>query len=219
MSKIVVGLFVLAMLVVTPSVNADPIVITSGSLSVNSSAVATYTLNGQNFSVTSVFGDSGNSGPVGCVPCGSGSLVSTSSFFVGTSLGQGSATINGTTFDPVEFLGEFNLGGTPVLLPVGTSDLSFTVPFNFSGNIRGCEDNVSCVNEVFSTVELVGQGLLTVEFAFSGTTAGGVSIYSFKSLTYNFQDAAVPEPMTVALLATGLVGLGAKLRSRTKRKY
>ena len=214
--KIVLCLCAFVLLVVTPSVYADPIVITSGSLSVNGSAVATYTINGQNFSATSVFGDSGNSGPVGCVPCASGNLVSTSSFFVGTSLGSGSATINGTTFNPVEFLGEFSLAGTPVLLPVGTSNVSFTVPFNFTGNIRGCEDNVSCVNEVFSTVELVGQGTLTVEFLFSGTLDNGVSLYSFKSLTYNFQDASVPEPMTMALLASGLLGLGAKLRSRRK---
>jgi len=218
MSKIVIGLCAFVMLVVTPSVYADPIVITSGSLSVNSSAVATYTLNGQNFSVTSIGGDSGNSGPVGCVPCGSGNPVSTGSFFVGSSLGQGTATINGTTFNNVFYLGEFSIGGNPVVLPVGTSDVSFTLPFNFVGNIRGCDDKLVCANPVFSTIELVGQGSLTVEFFFAGTTAGGVSIYSFKSLTYNFQDASVPEPMTVALLATGLIGLGAKLKSRARRK-
>lgn len=218
MSKFMIGLCAFVMLAATPSVFADPIVITSGSLSVNSSAVATYTLNGQNFSVTSIGGDSGNSGPAGCLPCGSNNPVSTGTFLVGTSLGQGSATINGTTFNPVEFLGSFSLGGAPVMLPVGTTDVSFTIPFNFVGDIRGCEDNVSCVNQVFSTVELVGQGFLTVEFNFAGTTDSGISIYTFKSLTYNFQSAEVPEPMTVALLATGLVGLGAKLKSRRKHK-
>jgi hypothetical protein len=218
MSKIIICLCAFVMLAVTPSVYADPLVVTSGSLSVNGSGVATYNLIGQNFSFTSIGGDSGNSGPVGCLPCGSNNPVSTTTFLVGTSLGQGSATINGMTFNPVEFLGEFSIGGSSIMLPVGTSDVSFTIPFTFTGNIRGCTDNVSCVNPVFSTVELVGQGFLTVEFTFSGTTAGGISIYSFKSLTYNFQSAEVPEPMTVALFATGLAGLGAKLRSSRKRR-
>jgi hypothetical protein len=218
MSKIVIGLCAFVMFVITPSVYADPILITSGSLSVSSTGRPDYTLTGLNFSVTGANGDTGNSGPVGCVPCGSGTPTSTSSFFVGTSLGQGTATINGTTFNNVEFLGEFTLGGSPVVLPVGTTNVSFTVPFSFVGNIRGCESSVSCVNVIFSTVELTGQGLATVEFNFAGTTANGVSLYTFKSLTYNFQSSEIPEPMTIVLLASGLLGMGAGLRSRGKRR-
>ena len=110
MSKIFIGLFALVMLGVAPAVQADPIVITSGTLSVNSSASASYTLNGLNFSVTSVGGDSGNSPAMGCKPCASGQLVSTSTFLVGSSLGSGPATINGTSFSQLVYFGHSALG-------------------------------------------------------------------------------------------------------------
>jgi hypothetical protein len=218
MSKIVIGLCALLMLVITPAVHADPIVITSGFLSVSGTARASYSLTGNNFSVTGANGDTGNSPATGCLPCASGSLLSTGSFFVGTSLGHGSATINGTTFSNVGFLGEFGLGGASILLPAGTENLTITFPFTFSGNIRGCDSNVSCLNVIFSTTELVGQGIGTLELTFGRIHESGVALYDFKSLTYNFQSSEVPEPMTITLLATGLIGVGAKLRSRTRRR-
>ncbi len=214
MSKIVIGLCAFVMLVFAPSVRADPIVITGGSLTiVGSFSGATYSISGQNFSATSIGGDPGNT--PNCLPCPSGTPISLTSFLVGSSLGRGTATINGTTFDPVFFLGEFSLGAGPVILPPGTTDLVLTVPFSFSGNIRGClPSSLVCTTEVFSTIDLIGQGIATAHFAF-GTIENGVTFYSFRSVTYQFQE--VPEPMTVILLGSGLIGLGAKLRSRSRR--
>ena len=58
MSKIIVGLCAFIMLVITPSVQADPIVITSGSLTVvGLSGSPTYSISGANFSVTSLIPD------------------------------------------------------------------------------------------------------------------------------------------------------------------
>ena len=89
-----------------------------------------------------------------------------------------------------------------------------TIPFNFAGEIRGCGDSsLTCLNEVFSTQQLVGQGFVTAMFTFSGTV-NGAQIYDFKSLTYTFTDSTVPAPMTLTLLATGLLGIAGRLRHK-----
>jgi hypothetical protein len=218
MSKVAIGLCAFVMLVITPSVYADPLVITSGSLSVTNTVRANYNLVGQNFSFTGGNGDEGSSPAASCHPCGSDNLLNLSSFFVGTSLGSGSATLNGTTFNNVNFLGQFTLSAASVALS-GTSDITITVPFTFGGEIRGCSDSaLFCLNEVFSTQQLTGQGLATLQLTFSGTLPSGVTFYDFKSLTYNFTSSEVPEPMTITLLTAGLIGLGAKLKTRTRRR-
>lgn len=218
MPKVVISLCAFVVLVlVTPAANADPLVITSGTASINGSAVITYNLVGQNFSFTGGGGDSGASTVTGCHPCGGPiNNIALGGFFVGTSLGQGSATLNGTTFNPAEFLGTFNLGGGTVFLS-GQSDITVTQPFGFSGDIMGCVDSVSCVNVLFPSQQLVGQGLVTVVFSYSGQV-NGFDIWDFKSIDFVFTSAPVPEPMTLTLLATGLIGVGAKLRSRNRRR-
>ena len=64
----------------------------------------------------------------------------------------------------------------------------------------------------------MGQGIVTVELNFIGVNASGKSLYTFNSITYNFQSAEVPEPMTITLLAAGLMGLGAKWKFAKKRR-
>lgn len=217
MSKLVIGLCAFILLVITPSVQADPIVITSGSLTVTGlSGTPKYSISGNNFSVTSVGGDSGNT--PNCFPCLPGQLVNVSSFLVGSSLGHGPATINGVSFAELFYSGTFNLGAV-VLIPTGvTTDITLTTPFTFSGNIRGCDgSNLVCGNEVFSTTQLVGQGIATVQFTFGFHGQTGQPLFFFKTITYEFQAAEVPEPMTLVLLTTGLIGVGAKVRSRKRR--
>ena len=218
MSKIVIGLCAFVMLVITPSVQADPIVITSGSLTVvGLSGSPTYSISGTNFQVTSVGGDSGNT--PNCFPCLPGQTVSASSFLVGSSLGHGPAVINGMSFAELFYSGTFNLGAS-VTLPVGgTTDITLTTPFSFAGSIRGCDGSSQvCGNEVFSLTQLVGQGIATVQFTFGVHGQTGQPLYFFRSVTYTFQNAEVPEPMTIVLLTTGLIGLGVKARSRRRNK-
>ena len=216
MSKVVIGLCALVMLMITPSVQADPLVITSGTASISSTARISYNLIGQNFSFTGSNGDEGNAPATGCHPCSSLNPVSLGGFFVGSSLGSGSATLNGTTFNNIDFLGTFNIGGGPVFL-TGTQDVTVTVPFVFSGDIMGCTDSVSCGVPLFTTQQLVGQGFVTAVFTISGTV-NGVTIYDFKRMDFTFTNAEVPEPMTITLLATGLIGVAGKLRRKKPRK-
>src|SRR5687768_4116151 len=156
MSKILIGLCIFVMLVITPSVKADPVVITGGSLTViGTFGTATYTITGQNFLVSASGGDQGNT--PGCLPCPSGTPVSISSFLVGSSLGHGTAIIDGITIPNLFFFGEFSLGAQPVILPQGLTEVTVMVPFSFSGFITGCTGNsLVCATEVF-TRELTGQ--------------------------------------------------------------
>lgn len=213
MPRLVIALCALVMLTITPSVQADPVVITGGQLFVvGISGSPGYIINGLNFSVTASGGDAGNT--PNCLPCPSGTPISISSFLVGTSLGSGSATINGTTFNNIGFLGEFSFAVENIVLPSDTFDHQIEVPFVFTGNIRGCSpSSLICTTEVFSTTELVGQGIAKAAFTFAGMQ-NGVPVFSFTSVRYDFRP--IPEPVTITLLASGLLGLGVRLRARRK---
>src|SRR4051794_5370593 len=101
MSRIFVGLCSLVLIAVfapTPT-RADPIVVTSGTITITGIlGSAQGGLTGDNFFLSGLGGDTGSFEPQHCFPCAGGSTLPVTGFFGGSVLGAGSANINGMLF-------------------------------------------------------------------------------------------------------------------------
>jgi len=222
MAKIFTGLCTLLLFATfTPSTaHADPIVVTSGSLTVTGFFHApNYSFAGENFAVTASGLDAGATGPASCFPCVSGNSISVNSFFVGSSLGRGTVTINGTTFNDLFIAGTFQFTGlSSIIVPVATSAVTLTAPFTFSGLMNGCTvQHLLCTSsDIVFTTQLTGSGIAFVELNFFQTST--FSFFQFKQVTYVFDAAPVPEPMSLLLLSGGLAALGGVRLKRLRGK-
>ncbi|MBA3806232.1 MAG: PEP-CTERM sorting domain-containing protein [Acidobacteria bacterium] len=209
-------LFIFLLFVIPSEARADTVVITGGSWTISGQGVAAYSygLTGNGLAVSGS-GSGGNVSAQICNPCHGGQQVSLSSFFGGTDIGSGSATINGTTYQNVFFGGAIRFVTASATLPSGNSDLVITTPFSLSdfssgaATLVGYSDSAR-TNQLFTT-NLDGQGIATFRLNFSGYD-NNIPHYTFQSLSYQF--TPVPEPMTLLLLATGLTGISAAVRRR-----
>lgn len=216
MSRIFVGLCSLLVIVVfTPApTHADPIVVTSGTITVSGLAGGPhFNLSGNNFTATSTGGDTGNFQLQHCAPCIAGQTFGVGGLFLGAQIGGGgTATINGMSFSGLGYSGQIVLGGNSFVVPSVMTNVTITVPFTFTATLNGCPNGSCLINPVIFTVDLVGSGTATALLNFSGLDSMGRPIFVFSTATFQFEE--VPEPASILLFGGGLAVLTAKLRRR-----
>ena len=214
MSKLFTTICISLLLVAfTPSVvRADPIEITSGFVSVSRLQGPIYNLVGMNFVATGGGGEHGNTGPDQCRPCFAGDIIPLNSLYVGSSLGQGAAIVDGRIFPNLIFAGLFEFTGDPLVIPNSLSSVTLTAPFTFSGLLNGCLlSDPFCQTPVFTT-QLTGSGVARIELTLF-LDSQGRPFFEFERVTYVF--GPIPEPTSILLLTSGLAAIGAaKLKRR-----
>ena len=217
------GVVFLLVLSIQQTANAEPVTITTGSVSVTSNIrdIISFNFSGNGLAVNGMDNHAAN--PQYMSPClQSASLCQPGDLIFPTALRQLSSepgspttvTFNGrsvrVTWAANDSFLQFT--GPGVVIPFSTDPITLTTPFDMAGtiNVHPLDDPGSVI---FST-EIRGSGIATLTLR---RPAGNPVGFVIDTARYDFSPAAVPEPATVILLTTGLAGIVVRSRHRARR--
>lgn len=213
-------LALLACLLFAAEARADTFYITGGSATTRNLTGGFFTLNGTGFTLNGGFYQGTNS----CFPCKAGQTASVGLVNWGLDVVSvpSPSTFQGMTYERLYYSIASMQFSASLIVPGETAALfTVTTPFSFLATFQGCTNPSGPMTFckpgeiVFDNATFVGQGIATVEMSSIEGINGRE--YFIRSVRYDFVPAATPEPATIALLASGLAGVGAAARRRRRK--